>query len=264
MSPALGSCALLLVFAIAASTLIRTAKRSSDKRARKSPTTRAGCRDIPASKPFRGRIRTAGQSLGLPGSDRHAPSGFLPGQRDHARPASPRRGRRRGRRDILLGRGWEIRNAGYRPTGWRRRPGQRGVWFVSGERIRNRARLIRYAGWRNSLALFEYNVPLAKSVYRFRGNGVEKTLAFHGAFSVDPADGDPRQLVVETEQFAQRDTACRIEHTMNYRRVKIGSGDFLLPEVSTMDGLYRSGAESLNETPDWPEQAHRHRDGGRG
>ena len=107
---------------------------------------------------------------------------------------------------------------------------------------------IRYAGLRNSLALFDYNVPLAKSRYRFRGNGADRILGFHGTFSVGPTDGDPRQLVVETEQFAQSDTACRVEHTMNYRRVKIGSGDFLLPEVSTMDGLYRTGAESVNET----------------
>ena len=40
--------------------------------------------------------------------------------------------------------------------------------------------------------------------------------------------------------------AC--EHEMDYHRVKIGSGDFLLPEVTTMDALYRNGAETLNET----------------
>ena len=35
---------------------------------------------------------------------------------------------------------------------------------------------------------------------------------------------------------------------MNYQRVKIGSGDFLLPEVSTMKALYHNGSESVNET----------------
>ena len=35
---------------------------------------------------------------------------------------------------------------------------------------------------------------------------------------------------------------------MDYTRVKIGSGDFMLPEVSTMDALYSNGAETLNET----------------
>ena len=107
---------------------------------------------------------------------------------------------------------------------------------------------IHYAGVSNGLALFEYNVPIARSLYRFHGVGGDETLGFHGTFSVDPSTGDPRRLEVETEQFAPRDTACRLEHVMNYRRVKIGSGEFLLPELSTMDGLYHSGAESLNET----------------
>jgi len=39
-----------------------------------------------------------------------------------------------------------------------------------------------------------------------------------------------------------------VQHVMRYGRVKIGSGDFLLPEVSTMDAFYRNGAESLNDT----------------
>lgn len=107
---------------------------------------------------------------------------------------------------------------------------------------------IRYAGRRNDFALFEYNVPLAKSGYRFHTNGPARTIPFHGTFSVDPSDGDLQQLVVEADQFTQSDNVCRVQHVMDYSRVKIGSGDFLLPEVSTMDALYPSGAETLNET----------------
>ena len=36
---------------------------------------------------------------------------------------------------------------------------------------------------------------------------------------------------------------------MDYTRVKIGSGDFLLPDASRMTVLYRNGEESQNETP---------------
>lgn len=107
---------------------------------------------------------------------------------------------------------------------------------------------IRYAGLSNSLALFEYNVPVARSNYRFQTKGVPKTIGYRGTFSVDPADGDVEQLVVESDQFASADNVCLIRHQMDYSRVKIGKGDFLLPEVSTMDALYHNGAESLNET----------------
>jgi hypothetical protein len=108
---------------------------------------------------------------------------------------------------------------------------------------------IRYQGLRNNLALFNYNVPLAKSAYTYHGpSGPDHTIGFHGNFSVDPSDGDLEQLVVEANEFAPADIACRVEHVMNYQRVKIGSGDFLLPEISTMKALYRNGAESDNET----------------
>jgi hypothetical protein len=107
---------------------------------------------------------------------------------------------------------------------------------------------IRYAGLSNSLALFEYNVPVAKSNYRYQIKGGGRTIGYRGTFSVDPADGDVQQLVVESDQFAAADGVCLIRHQMDYSRVKIGKGDFLLPEVSTMDALYHNGAESLNET----------------
>jgi hypothetical protein len=107
---------------------------------------------------------------------------------------------------------------------------------------------IRYAGLSNSLALFDYNVPVAKSNYRYQMKGAARTIGYRGTFSVDPADGDVEQLVVESDQFAAADGVCLIRHEMDYNRVKIGKGEFLLPEVSTMVALYHSGAESLNET----------------
>jgi hypothetical protein len=110
--------------------------------------------------------------------------------------------------------------------------------------------VIRYLGLRNDFAAFEYNVPRAKSSYTYRTNPNDpsKTIGFHGSFSIDPSDADLEQLIVETDEFEPRDPACRVRHTMNYQRIKIGSGDFLLPEVSTMTALYHSGSESVNET----------------
>ena len=110
--------------------------------------------------------------------------------------------------------------------------------------------VIRYLGLRSDSAAFEYNVPRAKSSYAYRSSPTDpaKTVGFHGSFLVDPSDADLQQLIVEADQFEPRDPACRVEHTMNYQRVKIGSGDFLLPEVSTMKALYHNGSESVNET----------------
>jgi hypothetical protein len=41
---------------------------------------------------------------------------------------------------------------------------------------------------------------------------------------------------------------CRVEDVMDYHRVKIGDGDFLLPETSKMTVLFNDGQESQNET----------------
>ncbi|HWF10948.1 MAG TPA: hypothetical protein VG297_20910 [Bryobacteraceae bacterium] len=109
---------------------------------------------------------------------------------------------------------------------------------------------IRFIGRRDSLALFEYNVPVSRSNYRLHvgPQRTEKLLAYHGTFSIDPDDADLEQLLVESDQFGRDDEVCQVRHTMNYSRVKIGKSDFMLPDVSTMEALYRNGAESVNET----------------
>jgi hypothetical protein len=109
---------------------------------------------------------------------------------------------------------------------------------------------IQFVGRRNSQALFQFNVPATRSTYRLQTRLTQerRVMAYRGTFSVDPADGDLQQLLVETDQFQPGDQVCHVEHVMNYGRVKIGKSDFLLPDVSTMEALYRDGGESLNET----------------
>lgn len=107
---------------------------------------------------------------------------------------------------------------------------------------------ISYRGQRNDLALFSFTVPLAKSSYHYRSTGPDVKMAYHGTFQVDPADGDLEQLEIEPDGFPRTDPVCMVRHQMDYTRVKIGSGTFVLPEVSSMDALYHTGAETLNTT----------------
>jgi hypothetical protein len=64
---------------------------------------------------------------------------------------------------------------------------------------------------------------------------------------VIPATASIRRLEVVADSFTTG-SACRVVDTMDYKTEKIGSGEFVLPEVSTMDVLYASGAQALNET----------------
>jgi hypothetical protein len=110
----------------------------------------------------------------------------------------------------------------------------------------------RYAGEQETslggLAAFTYTVPLAKSHYSYSTHdGEARIIPFSGSFYAVPSTAELKRLVVEATQFPSGDV-CRVVDTMDYHRVKIGSGDFLLPEVSTMAVLYRTGDEDLNET----------------
>ena len=49
------------------------------------------------------------------------------------------------------------------------------------------------------------------------------------------------------DQFPPGDEVCKMEDNMDYHRVKIGNGDFLLPEAAAMDVLFSEGIESVNE-----------------
>lgn len=111
----------------------------------------------------------------------------------------------------------------------------------------------RYTGEHDTsaghLAMFEYRVPLAKSHYSFRNNDSEnQTVAYEGAFYAVPATAELRRLIVDAHEFPPSSNICRVYDTIDYQRVKIGSGDFLLPEVSRMEVLYSNALETLNET----------------
>ena len=114
------------------------------------------------------------------------------------------------------------------------------------------AERFRYNGEQDTpighFAAFEFSVPLAKSHYSYRtGGGESITVPYAGSFYVVPATAELRRLAIEAHEFPAGDI-CRVQDTIDYQRAKIGSGDFLLPEVSRMNVLYSAGQETLNET----------------
>jgi hypothetical protein len=114
------------------------------------------------------------------------------------------------------------------------------------------AEKIGYAGLREipegRFALFSYIVPLPKSQYTYHTTGPNRTIGYGGTFLVDPDSAELQRLTVETDEFPPGENVCRVEDTMDYHRVKIGSGDFMLPEVTEMDVLFRNGGAAVNQT----------------
>jgi len=98
------------------------------------------------------------------------------------------------------------------------------------------------------LTLFNYNVPLNKSRYQYHTDRVDTVLAHHGSIWLDNGSWGLRRLIVESSEPPAGGDLCRVRNTMDYQQVKIGNGDFLLPEVTTMEVVYNDGTESKNET----------------
>jgi hypothetical protein len=99
-------------------------------------------------------------------------------------------------------------------------------------------------------ALFGFDVPadLSHYVYRSHGTGAQRAIGYHGTFLIDERLAELKRLTVEADHFPADENMCRVEDVMDYHRVKIGEGDFLLPETSKMTVLFNDGQESQNET----------------
>ncbi len=98
------------------------------------------------------------------------------------------------------------------------------------------------------LATFSFVVPLPRSHYSYRNNnGASRIVPYAGSFWAVPASAQLKRLKIEATEFPT-DDVCRVLDTMDYSRVKIGAGEFLLPEVAKMTVLYPNGDETVNET----------------
>jgi hypothetical protein len=97
-------------------------------------------------------------------------------------------------------------------------------------------------------AEFEFVVPLKKSHYSYKTpTGANNVIGYGGKFYAAPATAELKRLAIEANNLPPGDV-CHIYDTMDYNRVKVGSNDFLLPEVSRMTVLYKNGDETENET----------------
>jgi hypothetical protein len=98
----------------------------------------------------------------------------------------------------------------------------------------------------SGLPSFSFVTPRAKSHYSYGTSIGHATVGYHGTFSADPVSADLRQLKVEADDLPSN--ICRMASTVDYARLKIGAGSFVLPTTSTVDVLYLDGTESRNVT----------------
>jgi hypothetical protein len=100
-----------------------------------------------------------------------------------------------------------------------------------------------------ALAMYRYHVPLATSHYRMKVGPRPKDLvsmAYEGKFWIDPQNAELRRLTIEVPKPPRGSETCRVETTINYQRARIGSSDFLLPQLTVLDMWIPDGERHEN------------------
>ena len=91
---------------------------------------------------------------------------------------------------------------------------------------------------------YSYVVPLDKSHYRVRTADGWAVSSYSGTFDIDAATLELLRIGVDTPELPVETTLCYAQSTLEYSRVHIGDGDFLLPRQSQLHLVQRSAKDS--------------------
>jgi len=96
--------------------------------------------------------------------------------------------------------------------------------------------------------VYGYTVAQSVSHYDIQDGGSWFTTAYSGTFEVDPETPKIGRLTVQTSELPVETRICHADTTMDYQRVEIGDGSFLLPGRTQLQLMFRDGKETDNTT----------------
>jgi len=82
-----------------------------------------------------------------------------------------------------------------------------------------------------STTRYDFRVPAAAGM-RIRALDLTATVGFHGSFYTEAGTLDALRLKVEADALPEKLDLRQVTDTMEYKRARIGGGDFLLPSAS--------------------------------
>ncbi|HLH39102.1 MAG TPA: hypothetical protein VKX39_08130 [Bryobacteraceae bacterium] len=95
-------------------------------------------------------------------------------------------------------------------------------------------------------ARFDYEIPQFGSSYLLSAGGRQATVGYHGSIYADPKTFDVQRIEVIADEIPAGLGLARAMDRMDYARVPIGEGDFLLPRESELTMSDVDGAENRN------------------
>jgi hypothetical protein len=93
---------------------------------------------------------------------------------------------------------------------------------------------------------FDFDVPLFLSGYSIKTNGRKAIVAYHGSFWADPRSFDLIRMEVIADQIPEELGLAKATDRVDYKRLKIGDNNFLLPSASELHMADLNGAENRN------------------
>jgi hypothetical protein len=104
------------------------------------------------------------------------------------------------------------------------------------------------AGTGHRVLIYGYNVAQSVSHYQVRDGPAWFTAAYSGSFEVDTESFEIVRLTIKTTELPVETRLCQADTMLDYQRVAIGDGSFLLPRESQLRLTFRNGEETNNTT----------------
>lgn len=95
---------------------------------------------------------------------------------------------------------------------------------------------------------FDLTVPIEKSHFQVRHNGVEGIAGYKGSLWVDADTYDPVRVDFKVDRIPPAVGVRVIEEFLHYKKMTIGNSEFDLPAVSELAATDQDGTYTVNQT----------------
>lgn len=95
---------------------------------------------------------------------------------------------------------------------------------------------------------FDLTVPIEKSHFQVRHNGVEGIAGYQGSLWVDADTYDPVRVDFKVNRIPPAVGVQLIEESLHYKKLTIGNSEFYLPERSELAATDQEGTYTMNQT----------------
>jgi len=94
--------------------------------------------------------------------------------------------------------------------------------------------------------VYGFQVAQEASHYEIRADDSWLITGYDGTFEVDPDSFELKRITIQTPELPPETHLCEAASTLDYQRVRIGDGDFLLPRQSQLHLMLRDTQETNN------------------